>query len=79
MAVYQFRIKKNGSAGGVKYTEGMNIEVIDPKARKGENPWNTKVKDLFIQEFAKKYNVGANNLSGIKMLFNRDSCDVTEM
>lgn len=29
MAVYQFRVKVNGSAGGVKYTDGMIVEVAD--------------------------------------------------
>ena len=29
MAVYRFRIKGNGSAGGVKYTDGMNVEVAN--------------------------------------------------
>ncbi len=79
MAVYRFRIKGNGTAGGVKYTDGMNIEVVDPRARKGENPWNTTVKVLFVQEFSKKYNIEARNASGIKMLFDRDSCDVEEL
>ena len=79
MAVYKFRVKGNGTAGGIKYTEGMNIEVVDSSARKGANPWNTKVEKLFIQEFAQKYNVTIANSSGIKMLFKRERCDVTEL
>lgn len=27
MAVYRFRVKGSGSVGGVKYTDGMNVEV----------------------------------------------------
>ena len=79
MAVYRFRIKGNGTVGGVKYTDGMNIEVADTSARKGELPWNTRVEKLFIQEFADKYHVQTSNLIHIKMLFNRHSCDVIEL
>lgn len=81
MAVYRFRVKGNGSCGSVKYTEGMNIEVADTSARKGENPFNTKVEKLFIQEFADKYHLNQDfsTVNAIRGLFKRDILEVEEM
>jgi hypothetical protein len=81
MAVYRFKVKGNGSIGGLKYTEGMNIEVSDTSAGKGQKPINTKVEKLFIQEFAHKYNLKEDfsTISNIKSLFNSDRLEVEEM
>ena len=81
MAVYRFRVKGNGSSGVVKYTEGMNIEVADTSARSGENPFNSKIEKLFIQEFADKYNIvlDFSTTTAIKGIFKRDKLDVEEM
>jgi len=49
MAVYRFRVKGNGSVGVVKYTDGMNIEVTDLQARKGDNPFNTRTKKILFK------------------------------
>lgn len=75
-AVYRFRVKGNGSAGGFTYVDGMNVEVAVSGDGVGNSPFNTAVKDLFVQEMARKYNAESRHLSGIKMLFNRDSLDV---
>lgn len=81
MAVYRFRVKGNGSTGGVKYTDGMNVEVADPQARKGDSPFNTRVEKLFVQQFASKYNLkdDFSTTSAIKAMFKRDRLDVTEI
>jgi hypothetical protein len=81
MAVYRFRVKGNGSTGVVKYTDGMNIEVADSQGRKGDNPFNTRVEKLFVQEFASKYNLkdDFSTTSAIKAMFKRDRLDVTEI
>ena len=78
MPVYRFRIKGNGSCGSVKFTDGMNVEVSVPK---NCGPWDTRARDLFIQEFASKYNYeqDISKVSAIKMLFKRDRLDVQEM
>lgn len=75
-AVYRFRIKGSGSCGTVKYTDGMNIEVAVKGSSAKSSPFNTHVKDLFVQEFARKYNLEPNSHSSIKPLFNRDRLDV---
>ena len=75
-AVYKFRVKGNGSAGNVKYTDGMNVEVAASRSSVFETPFNTTVEKIFIQEFARKYNVEPSSYSGIKMLFKRDYLDV---
>ncbi len=81
MAVYRFRVKGNGSIGSVKYTDGMNVEVADTLARKGDNPFNTRVEKIFIQEFASKYNLKQDfsTTTAIKGMFRRDRLDVIEI
>jgi uncharacterized protein YgiM (DUF1202 family) len=78
-AVYRFRIKGNGSAGGFKYVDGMNVEVAVSGLGAGGSPFNNIVEKLFVQEIARKYNVEPRFHSGIKMLFKRDSVDVEIM
>ena len=78
-AVYRFRIKGSGSAGGFKYADGMNVEVAVNGLGAGGSPFNNIVEKLFIQEIARKYNVEPRFHSGIKMLFKRDSLDVEIM
>jgi hypothetical protein len=78
-AVYRFRIKGSGSAGGFKYADGMNVEIAVNGLGAGGSPFNNIVEKLFIQEIARKYNVEPRFHSGIKMLFKRDSLDVEIM
>lgn len=78
-AVYRFRIKGNGSAGGFKYIDGMNVEVAVSGLGADGSPFNNIVEKLFVQEIARKYNVDPRFHSGIKMLFKRDSVDVEIM
>lgn len=78
-AVYRFRIKGSGSAGGFKYADGMNVEVAVTGLGAGGNPFNNIVEKLFVQEIARKYNVEPRYHSGIKMLFKRDRLDVEIM
>lgn len=75
-AVYRFRIKGNGTAGGVKYADGMNVEVAVTGLGSGGSPFNNIVEKKFVEEFARKYNIEPRFHSGIKMLFKRDSVDV---
>lgn len=75
-AVFRFRIKGNGTAGGVKYVDGMNIEVAVSGFGASGSPFNTTVEKLFVQEFARKYNIEPRFHSSIKMLFKRDRLDV---
>lgn len=77
-AVYRFRVKGNGTAGGVKYVEGMNIEVA-VSGLGASNPFNNIVEKLFVQEFARKYNIEARHHSAIKMLYKRDRVDFERM
>jgi hypothetical protein len=77
MAVYRFRIKGSGSAGGVKYTDGMNVEVAVTGLGSSGSPFNNIVEKLFVQEFAQKYNVEPRLESDIKMLFKSSRLDVT--
>jgi hypothetical protein len=74
-AVFRYRIKGNGTAGGVKYVDGMNIEVA-VSGIGAESPFNNMVEKLFIQEFARKYNIEPRFHTGIKMLYNRQYLDV---
>lgn len=74
--VYRFRVKGNGSAGGVRYVDGMNIEVAVCGFDSSVSPFNNIVEKIFVQEFARKYNVEPRFHSGIKMLFKRDNLDV---
>lgn len=78
-AVYRFRIKGSGSAGGFKYADGMNVEVAVTGLGANGSPFNNIVEKLFVQEIARKYNVDPRHHSGIKMLFKRDSLDVEIM
>lgn len=78
-AVYRFRIKGSGSAGGFQYADGMNVEVAVKGLGANGSPFNNIVEKLFIQEIARKYNVEPRFHSGIKMLFKRDSLDVEIM
>lgn len=75
-AVYRFRVKGSGSAGGVKYADGMNIEVAVNGLGASGTPYNTVVEKLFVQEFARKYNIEPRFHFGIKMLFKHDRLDV---
>lgn len=77
-AVYRFRVKGNGTSGGVKYVDGMNIEVAVTGI--GANtPFNNIVEKLFVQEFARKYNIEPRFHSSIKTLFRRERLDVERM
>jgi len=75
-AVYRFRIKGNGSAGGVKYADGMNVEVAVTGLGSGGSPFNNIVEKKFVEEFARKYNIEPRFYSGIRMLFKRDSVNL---
>jgi hypothetical protein len=77
--VYRFRIKGSGTAGGVKYADGMNIEVAVNGLGASGSPFNNIVEKLFVQEFASKYNIEPRFHSGIKMLFKQDRVDVEIM
>lgn len=78
-AVYRFRIKGNGSAGGFQYVNGMNVEVAVTGIGANGSPFNNIVEKLFVQEIVKKYNVEPRFQSGIKMLFKSDSLHVERM
>ena len=78
-AVYRFRIKGNGFAGGFQYVDGMNVEVAVKGLGANGSPFNNIVEKLFVQEIARKYNVEPRFHSGIKMLFKRDNLDVEIM
>lgn len=78
-AVYRFRIKGSGSAGGFQYADGMNVEVAIKGLGANGSPFNNIVEKLFVQEIARKYNVEPRFHSGIKMLFKRDRLDVEIM
>ena len=73
--VFRFRIKGNGSAGGVKYVDGMYVEIAVSGLGAG-SPFNNIVEKLFVQEFARKYNIEPRFYSGIKMLYKRQYLDV---
>lgn len=77
--VYRYRIKGNGTAGGFKYVEGMNVEIAVKGLGASGSPFNTITEKLFIQEVARKYNVEPRFQSGIKMLFKHDRVDVEIM
>lgn len=62
--------------GGVQYVDGMNIEVAVSGLGAGGSPFNNIVEKLFVQEFARKYNVEPRFHSSIKSLFKRDRLDV---
>lgn len=74
-AVYKFKVKGSGSVGGVKYIDGMNIEVAISGLGSSGSPFNNIVEKLFVQEFARKYNIEPRLHSSIKGLFNRDRLD----
>lgn len=73
MAVYKFRVKLNGSFGRVNLISGMNVEIVDDS--RCDTPWNTNVEKLFVQEFAKKYQIKDD----IRGLFSKNSLDVEEL
>ena len=73
MPVYKFRVKNNMSYGRVNLTSGMNVEVVDEPLF--SSMWNTRVQDLFVKEFAKKYQI----TSDIRGLFNRNYLDAEEL
>jgi len=81
MAVYRFTVKNNGVCGVVRYTAGMNVEVADTQARQGDNPFNTRTKKIFIQEFASKYNLKQDfsTTSALEAMFKRDKLDAQEI
>lgn len=74
--VYRFRVIGNGTAGTVQYTDGMNVEVAVNGLGASGSPFNSAVKELFVKEFAKKYNIDPRFQSGIKMLFKKDRLEV---
>lgn len=78
-AVYRFRIKGSGNAGGFIYADGMNVEIAVTGLGSGGSPFNNIVEKKFVQEIARKYNVEPRCHSGIKMLFKRDRLDVEIM
>ena len=78
-AVYRFRIKGSGSAGGFQYADGMNVEVAVKGLGANGSPFNNIVEKLFVQEIARKYNVEPRFHSGIKMMFKRVKLDVEIM
>ncbi len=73
--VYRYRIKGNGNAGGVKYVDGMYIEIA-VSGLGADTPFNNILEKLFVQEFAKKYNIEPRSYSGIKMLYKRQYLEV---
>lgn len=73
MPVYKFRVKNNMSYGRVNLTSGMNVEVVDEPLF--SSMWNTRVQDLFVKEFAKKYQITED----IRGLFNRNYIDGEEL
>lgn len=75
-AVYRFRIKGNGRVGNVQYVDGMNLEVAISGLGASGSPFNTTLQKLFVQEFARKYNVAPKDQSAIVMLFKPDRLDV---
>jgi len=77
--VYKFRIKGSGTAGAVKFVDGMNVEVAVNGLGSSGSPFNSVVKELFVKEFANKYNIEPQFQSGIKMLFKQDRLDVEIM
>jgi len=79
MAVFRFRVKGNGSSGGVKYTDGMNVEVAVTGLGSSGSPFNTITKKIFVQEFAQKYNVEPRLKNGIEALFISSRLDVEEI
>jgi hypothetical protein len=76
MPVYRFRVKGNGSSGGVKYTEGMNIEVAVTGLGSNGSPFNNIVEKLFVQEFMSKYRVEERLKFGVKAMFKSSRLDV---
>ena len=54
----------------------MNVEVAVKGLGASGSPFNTTVKELFIKEFARKYNYNSSNYSAISMLFKPDRVDV---
>ena len=79
MPVYRFRVKGNGSTGGVKFTEGMNVEVAITGFGSNSSPFNNIVEKLFVKEFARKYNVEKRFVQNINGLFKRDRLDVEKL
>lgn len=79
MAVYRFRVKGNGSSGGVKYTDGMNVEVTVTGLGSNGSPFNNIVEKLFIQEFMSKYRVEERLRSGVKAMFISRRLDVEKI
>ncbi len=73
MPVYKFRVKNNLSYGRVDLTSGMNVEIVDEPLF--SSMWSTRVEDLFVKEFAKKYQITAD----IRGLFNRNYIDGEEL
>ena len=73
MPVYKFRVKNNLSYGRVDLTSGMNVEIVDEPLL--SSMWSTRVEDLFVKEFAKKYQITAD----LRGLFNRNYIDGEEL
>ena len=66
---------RSGNAGGVKYVDGMYIEIA-VSGLGANTPFNNILEKLFVQEFAKKYNIEPRSYPGIKMLYKRQYLDV---
>lgn len=79
MAVYRFRVKGNGSSGGVKYTDGMNVEVAVTGLGSNGSPFNNIVEKLFVQEFMSKYRVEERLKFGVKAMFKSSRLDVEKI
>lgn len=81
MAVYRFKVKESGSTGLVNHIKGMNVEILVSGFGAPGSPFNTTVEKLFIQEFAKKYNLNQDvaTTSGIRAIFKQSKLDVEEL
>ena len=70
MVIYKYTIKKgSGTSGGVKYTKGMNVEIAVTGMAASGSGFNSTTRKIFIEEFARKYNIPTNKHNGIGALF----------
>lgn len=72
MATYRFRLKRNGSIGGLVYTAGMNVEVTVSPDFYEDIPFISTREKLFVQEFIDKYGIEARHHASVRFLFNQD-------
>jgi len=73
MPIYRFRVKGNGRASVLKYTDGMNVEIVIPK---NCGFWDSRAKDSFIKKFTSTYNIQGSATSAVSMLFKKNRLDV---